>query len=706
MSSHDNVLRYDMGLRSRLQLVLAIAVGVIGALAFIPAISGGWIFDDHSLIANNPYIHSFADWPRWFVTDFWNVSNELVHFSMRILYWRPGVTASYALDWKLGGGSPVMFHVTNYLLEAVTAALAYTTLRRWLGKTVPALIAAVLFVVHPTKAESVAWIAGRTDILCALALFVATAGAARRRSGRHGGIAMEAAGTIVAYLCKEQAIVLPCFIAVEAWVALDRPALDRAVLGKLVRAALPQAAIAIAYLGARTILMPVGVSGDAGHIALADHALAVLETLGRFAALAVVPHDLSIQQGLVHTEHHELIHSHAYAAVGVLSTLALAFAAWRLRRRAPAVTVGILLYFALLLPTSNVVYTDMVTLISERFLYLPLLGLAFALGGALALADGRSQQRAVAVLAVAAAVLINSSLGRSADYRDENAFWARELELHPDSRIARGEAFKFYARSRRYYDAIALWQGHSPYDAAFDEPLSVAGDVASVMVRLIPDHHAHDLQQVDQFCADVLARRPAHLDLLGVAFAIGPVKSDKAFAESQQGLLMLRADLQSRLGHDAEAIGFAQEAATTCPVCSTLLEGLSLALARGGRYDDANAVLASIQHAPEQGLALLHEQIDAAHELAEQAASEQGPAALQAHASELAKLELWGRAFDVLAPYETDIATAPKFATGFAELAVRAGEPEVARRVLAKTKSPAETDALITDWTAKMGWSR
>jgi hypothetical protein len=677
----------------------------VGVLAFLPAITGGWIYDDRPLIADNPYVHSFAEWPRWFVTDFWNVKAELVHFLPRILYWRPGVSASYALDWSIGGGSPLMFHITNCVLEAFACGLAYLVLRRWIGATLPAVAAAVLFVVHPTKAESVAWIAGRTDILCMIAVLVASTGFARRRAGKHGGIALEVGGTIAAYLCKEQAIVLPCFVAIEAWVALDRPALDLGVAKRLVRAAIPQAAVAIGYLAVRAVVMPIAVSEDVGRVPIVDHALAVLETLGRFFALSVAPHELSIQQGLVHTEHHALVHSPAYIAIGLASTVVLVALAWLLRRRQPMIALGIALYFVTLLPTSNVIYTNMATLISERFLYLPLFGLTFAVGGVLAAATGRTRGRLFALAIIAAGLLTAISLGRSADYQDEDAFWYRELTLHPDSRIARTEAFENYLRRHRYYDALALWQEHSPYDIAYDDPLLVAEHVATVMARLVPDHRANDLEQIDRFCDDVLARRPAKLALLGVSFQIDPIRSDKAFATSQQQLLVLRSDLQSRLGHDDAAIELARQGAELCPTCFSLLQPLSLALARAGRYDDALAVLGTDVHAPEKDLAKAREQIDAAHALAEQAASATGPAALQERASELAKLDLWGRAFDVLAPYEAEIAKAPKFAEGFAELAVRTGEPEVARRVLAATKSPAEASALIAGWTAEMGWA-
>src|SRR6185295_5115868 len=78
---------------------------------------------------------------------------------------------------------------------------------------------------------------------------------------------------------------------------------------------------------------------------------------------------------------------------------------------------------------------------------------------------------------------------------------------------------------------------------------------------------------------------------------------------------------------------------------------------------------------------------------------------LQLRASELATLEAWGRAFRVLLPAKQAIEQAPGFAIGFAELAWRAGEFEVAREVLARMM-PADAIRHATEtWSAKMGWS-
>jgi hypothetical protein len=679
-------------------------------VVFAPALPGSWIFDDHPLIPNNPYVHSWHDWPRWFVTDFWNVDEEVKRFGARIMYWRPAISASYALDWQLGGGQPLMFHITNLVLQGATSVLAFFTLRRWLGSSLPALAAAALFVVHPTKAESVAWIAGRTDIVCMLAVLVATAGIARRLSGRHGGIAMEVAGTLLAYLSKEQAIVLPCFAAVEAWVAADRPSLDRGSLVRMIRIAAPQAGIAIGYLVIRTILMPIGASGGArAHIPLIDHGLAVLETFGRFFALAVVPHDLSIQEGVVHAVHNEHVYAPAYIGLGIATTVLLVAVAVWTRRRAPVVTVGIALYFTTIAPTSNLVYTGIQTLISERFLFLPLLGLALVVGALVGASERRWGRRVYAVVVIAVLALGVVSARRSADYRDEHRFWARELVLHPDSIQARSAAVDHDVEARRLYPALALLQPDTKYDASIDEHLRMALRVAELLSLLVPDHAVHDLEAIDQFCAHLVAKQPARLEMLGVVLELdlARIASDASLVQARPQFVRLRSELQSRLGHDAAAIELARAALAECETCGTLITNDALVLARAGHYDESLAVLdAASQRGNPPAIAAARASVESAQQLFEQAQRLQGPAALQAHASELAKLELWGRAFDLLAPYEAEIVQAPRFATGFAELAFRAGEPVIARRVLASGKSDTETDALIAEWTAKMGWTR
>ena len=77
---------------------------------------------------------------------------------------------------------------------------------------------------------------------------------------------------------------------------------------------------------------------------------------------------------------------------------------------------------------------------------------------------------------------------------------------------------------------------------------------------------------------------------------------------------------------------------------------------------------------------------------------------MHARATELATLQAWGRAYDVLSPYKEEIVKAPNFALGFAELAWRAGEFDVAREVLGGWMPASEIEDTTMGWSRKMGW--
>ena len=690
----------------RTAILYGAVVAVIGMLVFVPAVTGSWIYDDHLLIPDNPYAHSFQWWPRWWMSDFFDISEELQRMGVRNSYWRPLISTSYALDWQLGGGSPVMFHVTNLVLHGTAGALSFVVLRRWIGATWPAAIAVLLFVVHPTKAESVAWISGRTDIVCMIALLLASEGIARRRRGKPGGIALEVFGTLFAYASKEQAIVLPAFAAIEAWVVAERPPIDRAVFLRLVRAAVPQAIVAIVYLALRHFLLPISAPSIGAGIPMGDHAQAIAESIGRFIMLTFAPHDLSIQQGLIHIESGGPAHSTGYVVLGVIALVALLVAAVALRRRYPFVTVGIAFYLITLAPTSNIIYTQLETLISERFLYLPLLGFAIVVGFVLA----RTKARWPVALALAVAALWSAqSFDRATDYSDETAFWARERELHPRSPTARRNAINRALRERRYRSALVQTLELTRTDVTYQD-LPVAYQVAQLLANLTPDLDRATLEKIDTFCRDLLDAKPPSATL-----AAGPVvftiKTTSRIFKRYLGyyrlsLIASRAHLQSRLGNDAAAVELAKQALQDCARCTNIVTTAALVIARAGFYEDALAILAQAEgHIPDEPLEAVRAMVVKAQRAQDQAQGATGPLALQARAFELAALELWGRAYAVLAPHKDEIKQAPRFAKGFAELAVRAGETAVAREVLAATMSPSEIDATIAQWMRVMGWT-
>ncbi len=693
--------------------VLAALVAVLALAAFAPAIAGGWIFDDRALILANTRAHSFAAWRSWFTTDFWDTGAAGGQVALRMMYWRPAVTASYALDWELSGGAPTIFHLTNFFWHGVASGLAFLTLRRWTKALLPAFLAACLFALHPTKAESVAWVSGRTDILCAVAILTASFGAALRLNGsRTKGLALEVAGTVLAYMLKEQAIVLAAFVGVETWVAMDRPAIDWRVTKKLLLAGAPQLGVALAYLGLRARFMPVDSHPQT--ISLGDRGSEVLETMGRFFELLVAPHDLSVQQGLIHTHGGRMIFNQAYIVTGALVLVLGAALAFTQRTKLPAVTVGLVLFFAMMLPTSNVVPTGLITMLSERFLYLPSLGIALVIAALLARVGERAQRPAFVGAGVVILLLGGLSASHASDFGDEHQFWARELKLHPDSIDALAFAIHEASDKHQFKKGLRLAAGAQEVASRAYPHRGLEADFIVQAAELIlgetADHDKASLHAVDAFLGELLddSARVAHLDARGISIALslGSAPAQRRLKLLRPKIALLRAGIASRQGDDPAALRFVDAARASCPHCPENDAAAVLIDARAGDYALAHQALTALDALPADGaITKMRAGIVRAEGLGKQASAASGPTQLMLRAQELSALEAWGRAYDVLAPFKEEIKTAPGVAFGFAELAWRAGEPDAAREVLAAIAPPDKVESMTREWSKAMGWS-
>ncbi|MEK6644251.1 MAG: tetratricopeptide repeat protein [Planctomycetota bacterium] len=120
-------------------------------IAYIPAMRGGYIWDDDQYVYNNPQLHRLDGLHR-----IWTEPRSTPQFY-------PLVFTTFWLEHALWGTNPLGYHVVNVLLHAVGAVLLYKLLKRL---SIPgALVAAVIFGLHPVHVESVAWITERKNVL-------------------------------------------------------------------------------------------------------------------------------------------------------------------------------------------------------------------------------------------------------------------------------------------------------------------------------------------------------------------------------------------------------------------------------------------------------------------------------------------------------------------------------------------------------------
>ena len=108
------------------------------------------VYDDNVI---SPWSGGWSDVPKFFTHDIFG-SNTGAHS----VYYRPLAMLWGFLVSEFTGGAPGWLHLSAIFLHLAVVALAYVFGRRLFGDARLALLTALLFGLHPSKVESVAWI--------------------------------------------------------------------------------------------------------------------------------------------------------------------------------------------------------------------------------------------------------------------------------------------------------------------------------------------------------------------------------------------------------------------------------------------------------------------------------------------------------------------------------------------------------------------
>ncbi|MBU0621482.1 MAG: hypothetical protein KJ795_06525 [Gammaproteobacteria bacterium] len=129
-------------------------ITLVVLLAYANALVGPFQFDDFNVIVNQTQVHSWANWIA-------ALPNGI----------RPLLKLSYTVDWTLGLGA-TGFHLGNLIIHLMNTWLVYRLAQefvqqQWQRELMQpaALLAALLFALHPAHTEAVTYISGRSASL-------------------------------------------------------------------------------------------------------------------------------------------------------------------------------------------------------------------------------------------------------------------------------------------------------------------------------------------------------------------------------------------------------------------------------------------------------------------------------------------------------------------------------------------------------------
>jgi 4-amino-4-deoxy-L-arabinose transferase-like glycosyltransferase len=370
-----------------------------------------FVYDDVPLIRDNVRIHSLANWRDLLTLPYWPPPYA------QDLY-RPLAVMFFAVEYALGGGSPIAYRLVSYALYAACTIGVYVLASRLLSRRA-ALLATALFAAHPVHVEAVALGVNQGELVVGLA---AVAMVLVYLDGRRGG-GISARRWAVLYsvfaaaaLTKENAFVIPAImVAAESILIDDGP--WRARVERLFGGYAALAAIGAIIIAIRGIVLVGRVAGATPNMALAGlgvfgRMFTMLQVVPQWARLLLwparlqadfVPADFPMPSGMGPPE---------LLGLGLI-VVTLALIVYN-RRRAPVLSFGLTWCLVALLPVSNIVPTSI--MLAERTLFLPSVGLILAIGAAgekaVAL-TGRQQTTMRLVLMSACAILVVAGLVHS-----------------------------------------------------------------------------------------------------------------------------------------------------------------------------------------------------------------------------------------------------------------------------------------------------
>ncbi len=393
------------------------AIMALAALVYSNALANGFTnFDDDFYILKNPFLRDFS----------WE-GLKAIFTSFYTANYHPLTTLTYWIEFHFAGLNPFPYHLLNVALHIANTWLVYKLVQQLSGKQVTAIVVSVLFAIHPMHVESVAWISERKDVL--YTCFYLLALIAYTRPGSEGSKTTNYIYTtiffLLALLSKSAAVTLPVLL-----VAID------IYKGKKVgvQSLLAKAPLFIlAFTFGIVAIMSQKEAGALRHLAemhtLTERFFFIAYGLASYFVRLVAPLQLSAMHNYP-IANGGLLPWVVYASLPFLALLGWLAYRWKAYRR--EVIFG-LSFFIITISVMLQVVAVGSALTSERYTYVPYIGLFYIIGQYIAnVIDGNQRSLVIGLGAAATVLFCGLSWARIGVWKDGYTLFADVIEKNPD----------------------------------------------------------------------------------------------------------------------------------------------------------------------------------------------------------------------------------------------------------------------------------
>jgi protein O-mannosyl-transferase len=379
-------------------------------------------------------------------------------------YYQPLPRLSHVVDYQLWGTNAAGHHAASVIVHALNAALLFGFLWTMLAavslSTVERLMlatgVAVAFAIHPLQVESVAWMSGRTQLLCTTfgigCLWAYVAKTRRWVVWILFGAAL---------LCKPMAVALPFAMLILDFYPLRR--YERTSWSRL----FGEKAVLIAVCVFAAVATAATESNAGGLMVRLDSVPVSQRLWLMFYNLAFYPWKLLWPASLspYYPLGEDLSLSQPPILASILFVVAITATSVWCRRRVPAVGAAWMGYAVFILPVSGLLQTGGQT-VASRYAYLAMVPLLLLAGATVVWLSRRTDLVTHVTLATAIACeLVFFAWAARIQipvWRNDESLWRTVLAQFPDSDFAERMLAQSFDKQDRPTEALELWMQSSP----------------------------------------------------------------------------------------------------------------------------------------------------------------------------------------------------------------------------------------------------
>ncbi|MCB9771758.1 MAG: tetratricopeptide repeat protein [Candidatus Omnitrophica bacterium] len=427
-------------------------------LSYLPTLRNNFIyFDDDSHLLENAAIRVLD---AQHVQEIFTTTVSKVYVPLTFL--------SFAIEYHFFKYNPFIYHLNNLLLHlAVTALVFYFALQVNLPLRA-AFVAALLFGIHPMHVESVAWVTERKDVLYAFFYMLALCFYWRYLSTRKMlAYALTIVFGLLSILAKPMALSLPLILFVCDW--LKKRQFDKWMIIDKIPHFLY--IVSIAWI---TYSLNARVPGEN----ISSGAIIWIWTAMFYISKFFFPSPLVPMYAL--PQPISLMNPHYLGAAALLIGIAIVAFVWRRNRWLWFALGFYFLSMFFLFRYDSVVDKSIV---ADRFLYLPCLGICFLVGYCIDYLLKKISKKEVfrkaltASLVLIALMLCSKTFAQTKIWNNSVTFWTHEIKYYPDNAMAYGNRGEAYKDARQYQLALNDFNKSIAVDPKYAESYNSRGQL-------------------------------------------------------------------------------------------------------------------------------------------------------------------------------------------------------------------------------------